>query len=92
MKRPPPIDRQGLQLRDRVIHPSQILFYNFIIFYWIFYAFTFHMLFSFSGPPSPITTPSASMRMLPLTHTHSLLTTLAFLYTGDLHRTNGFCY
>ena len=39
--------------------------------------------------PCPITPPPASMRVLPHPPTHSLLTDLAFPYTGasSLHRT-----
>ena len=33
--------------------------------------------------PSPVLTPPASVRVLPLPPTHSHLTTLAFPYTGE---------
>jgi hypothetical protein len=52
---------------------------------WIFYVFTFQMLSPFlvSPPDSPcFPTSRTSMRVLSLSHTHSHLTTLAFLYTG----------
>ena len=43
-------------------------------------------------PPFPIPHPPASVRMFLLPPTHSNLTALAFLYTGELslHRTKGF--
>jgi hypothetical protein len=57
------------------------------LFYWIFYVFTFRMLFPFPlpspEPPYPILPPLPSIRVLPLPPTppptHSYLTTRAFL-------------
>ena len=63
--------------------------------YWLFYLFTFQMLFPLPTfpstkllvpPPSP-----ASMRLLPYSATHSCLSSLAFPYPGSTspHRNKG---
>jgi hypothetical protein len=64
------------------------------LFYWIFYIFTFQMLFHFCFPsktPQSHAPPPASMRVFPLTRSNSQLNTLAFPYTGakGLLRTKG---
>jgi len=61
-------------------------------FYCIFYVFIFQMRSPYPVPPSPISPPSSSMRMLPLPPTHSYFNILVFPYNGkmSLHRTKGF--
>ena len=56
-------------------------------FYWIFYVFTFQMLF-LSPNPFPPFPPNASMKVLPLPTTLSHLSNLAFTYTGKM----SFCW
>jgi len=70
-------------------HPTESFFkkyhslmFLFKSFYWLFYLFTFHMLFPFPVSP-PQAPPPASMTMLPQVPTHSYLTTLAFPYSGS---------
>jgi len=60
--------------------------------FWIVCVFTFQRLFPFLVLLSFIPPPSTSVRMFPLSDTHSHLNTLAFPYTGErsIHRTKGF--
>jgi hypothetical protein len=71
--------------------------FQYFSFYWLFYLFSYQMLYSFPDPPpyapySLYSVPPASMRLLsnPLAHS-CLITTLAFPYTWSLslHRTKG---
>jgi hypothetical protein len=72
-----------------------MMFSFFLFLNWIFYLFTFQMLYpllvSFLQTHYPIPPYPTSMGVLPHPHTHSSLTALAFLYTGasTLHRTKG---
>jgi hypothetical protein len=65
----------------------------FLIFYWLFCLFTFHLLYPFLVPspkkPHPTTLSPASTRVLPYPRVHSCPMALAFPYAeaSHLHRT-----